>query len=106
MASSASVVRTFHRATTLSSRLAAARPYSACLHTSAILRAEVSNKDPQLGDYPELPFVNLQERKYDPRWWDPQEKRNFGEVVSIRFIKDASTSTNLILIYSCMSKTT
>lgn len=40
--------------------------------------------DPQLGDYPELPFASLQRRRYDPSWWDAQEKRNFGETVSPR----------------------
>ncbi|KIS67905.1 uncharacterized protein UMAG_03956 [Mycosarcoma maydis] len=38
-----------------------------------------ASKDPQLGDYPDLPFVSQQQRKYSPKWWDPQEKRNFGE---------------------------
>lgn len=42
-----------------------------------------ASKDPQLGDYPDLPFVSQQQRKYSPKWWDPQEKRNFGETVSI-----------------------
>lgn len=41
-----------------------------------------ASKDPQLGDYPDLPFVSQQQRKYSPKWWDPQEKRNFGETVS------------------------
>lgn len=45
--------------------------------------AEMTDKDPQLGDYPQLPYENLQNRRYDPAWWDPQEKRNFGETVSV-----------------------
>ena len=48
------------------------------LSTSAVAHS----KDPQLGDYPDLPYVSQQQRKYSPKWWDPQEKRNFGETVS------------------------
>ncbi|KAJ1023148.1 hypothetical protein NDA16_003301 [Ustilago loliicola] len=49
------------------------------LSTSTINAAAQQSKDPQLGDYPDLPFVSQQQRKYSPKWWDPQEKRNFGE---------------------------
>lgn len=52
-----------------------------------------ASKDPQLGDYPDLPFVSQQQRKYSPKWWDPQEKRNFGETVSIFGIIDAIEAT-------------
>ncbi|KIJ66987.1 hypothetical protein HYDPIDRAFT_174269 [Hydnomerulius pinastri MD-312] len=37
-------------------------------------------KDPQLGDYPELPYVSSQ--TLPPRgWWDQQMRRNFGDPV-------------------------
>ena len=37
-------------------------------------------KDPQIGDYPNLPRNSTQARgPYG--WWDPQDKRNFGETV-------------------------
>lgn len=52
------------------------------LSTSRVNAAARDAKDPQLGDYPDLPFVSLQQRKYSPKWWDTQEKRNFGETVS------------------------
>ncbi|SPO29486.1 uncharacterized protein UTRI_04779_B [Ustilago trichophora] len=45
------------------------------LSTSSVAQS----KDPQLGDYPDLPFISNQQRKYSPKWWDTQEKRNFGE---------------------------
>ncbi|KAJ1025006.1 hypothetical protein NDA18_004292 [Ustilago nuda] len=47
--------------------------------TSPIKAAAQQSKDPQLGDYPDLAFISLQQRKHSPKWWDPQEKRNFGE---------------------------
>lgn len=52
------------------------------LHSSNILRAEVVDKDPQLGDYPQFEPRSTQSRRDDPRYWDRQEKRNFGETVS------------------------
>ncbi|KAH7924283.1 Ndufb8, NADH dehydrogenase 19kDa subunit [Leucogyrophana mollusca] len=37
-------------------------------------------KDPQLGDYPDLPWVSNQDLR--PRgWWDPQMRRNFGDPI-------------------------
>ncbi|UZJ52549.1 hypothetical protein CBS101457_001869 [Exobasidium rhododendri] len=56
---------------------------AARIQTSAITLPppEVREQDPQLGDYPQLPYKSLQRRKYDPRWWDPQEKKNFGETL-------------------------
>ncbi|ETS64995.1 hypothetical protein PaG_00443 [Moesziomyces aphidis] len=51
------------------------------LSTSRVNAAARDAKDPQLGDYPDLPFVSLQQRKYSPKWWDTQEKRNFGETL-------------------------
>ena len=38
-------------------------------------------KDPQLGDYPQLPYVTTQLRPARG-WWDVQMRRNYGEVVS------------------------
>jgi NADH dehydrogenase (ubiquinone) 1 beta subcomplex subunit 8 len=39
-------------------------------------------QDPQIGDYPNLPRWSHQSR--GPfGWWDPQDKRNFGETVSL-----------------------
>ncbi|CAO1626524.1 unnamed protein product [Parajaminaea phylloscopi] len=57
-----------------SSRLSAA----SCPRTfaSSSLRA---SKDPQLGDYPDVPMKSYQLRKHDKNYFDPQEKRNFGE---------------------------
>jgi len=37
-------------------------------------------KDPQLGDYPQLPWVSTQLRPAKG-WWDVQMRRNFGEVI-------------------------
>ena len=41
---------------------------------------EAKEKDPQLGDYPQLPDVS---RQYLPPtgWWDNQMRRNFGDTV-------------------------
>ena len=36
--------------------------------------------DPQLGDYPQLPYVSKQ-RRNARGWDDPQMRRNFGEPV-------------------------
>ncbi|CEG74814.1 hypothetical protein RMATCC62417_09961 [Rhizopus microsporus] len=37
-------------------------------------------EDPQIGDYPNLPRYSAQAR--GPHgWWDPQDKRNFGETL-------------------------
>jgi NADH dehydrogenase (ubiquinone) 1 beta subcomplex subunit 8 len=38
-------------------------------------------KDPQLGDYPDLPYESKQ-RRNARGWDDPQMRRNFGEPVS------------------------
>ncbi|GJJ08584.1 hypothetical protein Clacol_002803 [Clathrus columnatus] len=37
-------------------------------------------KDPQLGDYPQLPWVTNQVRPARG-WWDLQMRRNYGEVI-------------------------
>ena len=39
-------------------------------------------KDPQLGDYPDLPY-EYKQRRSPYGWDDPQMRRNFGELVSI-----------------------
>lgn len=51
------------------------------VHVSRTAHAEVVDKDPQLGDYPQPPMESTQTRRYDPRYWDRQEKKNFGETV-------------------------
>jgi hypothetical protein len=38
-------------------------------------------KDPQLGDYPDLPWISNQELPARG-WWDQQMRRNFGDPVS------------------------
>ncbi|KAF8575243.1 hypothetical protein K439DRAFT_1623764 [Ramaria rubella] len=38
-----------------------------------------SEKDPQLGDYPQLPFESTQLRPAKG-WWDLQMRRNYGEI--------------------------
>lgn len=43
------------------------------------------DKDPQLGGYPDVIPRNRQLRRYDKNWFDPQEKRNFGEPVGVLF---------------------
>lgn len=43
----------------------------------------IRNRDPALGDYPDVPPVSRQMRKWNKDWWDQQEKANFGETVSI-----------------------
>ena len=65
-------------ATTSTNKLMIARS----LHSTSIMRAEVVDKDPQLGDYPQFEPRSTQSRRDDPRYWDRQEKRNFGETVS------------------------
>lgn len=40
-----------------------------------------SKVDPQLGDYPAMPFENQQFRPFSRNWWDTQDRRNFGETV-------------------------
>ena len=62
-----------------SSSTSVLRSSSALLHTS---RAALSEKDPQLGDFPDVPYQSRQLRKWSPTWWDGQDKMNFGETVS------------------------
>ncbi|WFD00116.1 hypothetical protein MYAM1_002862 [Malassezia yamatoensis] len=40
-----------------------------------------SKVDPQLGDYPAMPLDNQQFRPYSKKWWDPQDRRQFGETL-------------------------
>ena len=42
-----------------------------------------SQVDPQLGDYPAMPMHNQQFRPYSKKWWDTQDRRNFGETVRV-----------------------
>lgn len=63
-------------ASSSSLRVAAPRTFA----TSSSRLAE-HEKDPQLGDYPDVPMKSFQLRKHDKSWFDTQEKRNFGETV-------------------------
>ncbi|RUS31088.1 hypothetical protein BC938DRAFT_478488 [Jimgerdemannia flammicorona] len=42
----------------------------------------VKYDDPQIGDYPNLPWVNAQTRA-PSGWFDNQDRRNFGETIDI-----------------------
>lgn len=44
-----------------------------------------------LGEYPNLPLVSAQRRQMTG-WWDKQDRRNYGEPVSITIAR-VSTST-------------
>ncbi|KAF8532197.1 hypothetical protein JB92DRAFT_2845425 [Gautieria morchelliformis] len=49
-------------------------------HYATPVEYKPHEKDPQLGDYPQLPFVSTQLRP--PKgWWDVQMRRDYGEVV-------------------------
>lgn len=61
-----------------------------CLRTFASSSARQS-MDPQLGEYPDIPIKSYQLRKHDKTWFDPQEKRNFGETVSLEMTPLAET---------------
>ncbi|CCU98782.1 unnamed protein product [Malassezia sympodialis ATCC 42132] len=37
--------------------------------------------DPQLGEYPAMPYENQQFRPYSRQWWDTQDRRNYGETL-------------------------
>ena len=56
--------------------------------------------DPQLGDYPAMPFQNQQFRPYSRHWWDTQDRRQYGETVRTLLIPMLHTHTT-----SSMSKT-
>lgn len=65
-------------------RLAAQRPMlmAASVRAESTLNTGEVLEDPQIGDYPNLPRYSAQTRgPYG--WWDPQDKRNFGETVSL-----------------------
>ena len=64
--------------------------------TRTALAQSSAEKDPQLGDYPQLPYVSLQSRKWSPKWWDPQEKRNYGETVSRRALLSGLPASMLV----------
>lgn len=64
-------------ATATRSVVATAPAARRALHSSA-----AALKDPQLGTYPDVAWHSRQRRKWNPKWWDPQEKRNFDETVS------------------------
>ncbi|KAE8222085.1 hypothetical protein CF319_g4660 [Tilletia indica] len=76
------VLPAFHQRAFTTSRASLAEPTStSASSTSSSSSNNGINKDPQLGDYPDLPLVSLQHRRWSPNWWDPQEKRNFGETL-------------------------
>jgi len=54
------------------------------ISSTSKLLASSETQDPQLGDYPQIKRENLQNRKWSPRYWNTQEKRNFGETVRTR----------------------
>ncbi|KAI7856821.1 hypothetical protein BDC45DRAFT_502389 [Circinella umbellata] len=63
-------------------RLTAQRPalMAASIRSQSTLDTGEVIEDPQIGDYPNLPRWSTQSR--GPfGWWDPQDKRNFGEAV-------------------------
>ena len=63
-------------------RLTAQRPalMAASIRSQSTLDTGEVIEDPQIGDYPNLPRWSAQSR--GPfGWWDPQDKRNFGEAV-------------------------
>lgn len=45
--------------------------------------------DPQLGDYPSMPYDNQQFRPYSRQWWDTQDRRNYGETVRMSLLTPA-----------------
>lgn len=59
-------------------RLQSVRGFQATARARAVVVED--GKDPQVGDYPQPAAESTQNRKYDPRYWDTQEKRNFGEI--------------------------
>ncbi|KAL1926412.1 hypothetical protein VTP01DRAFT_5741 [Rhizomucor pusillus] len=64
----------------LNARLITQRPLLTAVRAQSTLSTGEVVKDPQIGDYPNLPRWSAQERgPYG--WWDPQDKRNFGETV-------------------------
>ena len=56
--------------------------------------------DPQLGDYPAMPFQNQQFRPYSRHWWDTQDRRQYGETVRTLLVPMLRTHTT-----SSMNKT-
>lgn len=65
---------------TATSRLFQARLAPMGARAQSTLNTGEVTQDPQIGDYPNLPRWSSQARgPYG--WWDPQDKRNFGEPV-------------------------
>lgn len=57
------------------------QPMRMAIRAQSTLNTGEVIEDPQIGDYPNLPRYSTQTRgPYG--WWDPQDKRNFGETVS------------------------
>lgn len=57
------------------------QPMRMAMRAQSTLNTGEVLEDPQIGDYPNLPRYSTQTRgPYG--WWDPQDKRNFGETVS------------------------
>lgn len=53
------------------------------VRSARAIASKPHEKDPQLADYPQLPWISNQ--SLPPRgWWDTQERRNFGDPVSPR----------------------
>ncbi|CDH56272.1 nadh-ubiquinone oxidoreductase ashi subunit (ci-ashi or ndufb8) domain-containing protein [Lichtheimia corymbifera JMRC:FSU:9682] len=56
------------------------QPMRMAMRAQSTLNTGEVLEDPQIGDYPNLPRYSTQTRgPYG--WWDPQDKRNFGETV-------------------------
>lgn len=78
----------------LNARLITQRPLLTAVRAQSTLSTGEVVKDPQIGDYPNLPRWSAQERgPYG--WWDPQDKRNFGETVWPRLnsIRNSQSTT-------------
>ena len=65
------------------------KPSPSSITAPASLRtyaSQAQEADPQLADYPRLPWVSHQ--RLSPKgWWDPQMRRNFGDTVRPSHIK-------------------
>lgn len=49
--------------------------------TATLGEREVAAQDPQIADYPRLPWISRQRLPAKGQYWDPQMRRNFGEAV-------------------------
>lgn len=89
----------------LKTRLAAQRPLwmATSVRAESTLNTGEVLEDPQIGDYPNLPRYSAQTRgPYG--WWDPQDKRNFGETVSIDKLEVDKASLTIDLLFSSCTK--